>query len=422
MTKTRRKTVVLAALFAAYASFYLCRANVDASLPLLARAFGYDKEQLGRLSSIAILGYAAGKLSLGPLGDVLGGRRLILVAVVGSVAASFAFGLSSSLVALTAFAAANRWFQAAGWAGVVHVSSREFAKEEHGAAMGMISTSYEIGNVVSLVLCSALVRADFGWRALFVVNPVLFFAVGITMTRLLERTTASSEANDGRAGAERLDAGAPSRESVVRRVAWLAGLPSFWFALALSFLLTFVRTGFVTWTPMFLSEMMTERGGTISGAILKSAVFPATGVLGALLAGRISDRFGPGRRAPVIATSLCFLVVSVLVLAHGGIVGTISILTCFAASGFFLLGPYSLVGGAVALDVGATRAAATAAALIDAIGYIGASLSGVLLGALAQRHGWSSAFDALAIASFAAAIVAAAWSLAPIALRPREAL
>jgi MFS family permease len=40
--------------------------------------------------------------ALGPLGDVLGGRRLIVIAVVGSVAASFAFGFSSSLVALTA--------------------------------------------------------------------------------------------------------------------------------------------------------------------------------------------------------------------------------------------------------------------------------------------------------------------------------
>jgi sugar phosphate permease len=83
----KRRTVVLYALFGAYASFYLCRANVDASLPLLAKAFGYDKEQLGRLSSIAILGYAAGKVSLGPLGDVIGGRRLMIVAVLGSVAA-----------------------------------------------------------------------------------------------------------------------------------------------------------------------------------------------------------------------------------------------------------------------------------------------------------------------------------------------
>jgi sugar phosphate permease len=114
LANRRRRIVVLGALFAAYASFYLCRANVDAALPLLARDYRYDKEALGRLSSIGILAYAAGKLSLGPIGDVMGGLRTIVVAVTGSVLASFAFGLSESLGMLIVFAAVNRWFQAGG--------------------------------------------------------------------------------------------------------------------------------------------------------------------------------------------------------------------------------------------------------------------------------------------------------------------
>jgi sugar phosphate permease len=125
----------------------------------------------------------------------------------------------------------------------------------------------------------------------------------------------------------------------------------------------------------------------------------------------------------VIAGSLCLLVVSVLVLAHAGLDGTMSILACIAASGFFLLGPYSLVGGAIALDVGTTRAAATAAGLIDAAGYVGGSLAGVLLGTLAERRGWSAAFDALAVAAFVAALVAAAWGFSLVlAVRPKAAL
>jgi sugar phosphate permease len=182
-------------------------------------------------------------------------------------------------------------------------------------------------------------------------------------------------------------------------------------ALALSFLLTFVRMGFLTWTPTFLVEVVTARGGSVSGALLKSAIFPAMGVVGAIVAGRLSDRFGPGRRAPVIAASLVVVVASVLALAHGGFADTSAILVLIAATGFFLLGPYSLMGGAVVLDVGTTRAASTAAGLIDAAGYVGASLAGVLLGSLAQRHGWSAAFDALAAVTLAAAIVAAAWSV-----------
>src|ERR1044071_9893721 len=151
MTVLRRKrAIVLFALFLTYASFFLCRSNVDAALPLLSKAYGYDKEQLGRLSSFAILGYAAGKVSLGPLGDLAGGRRLMLASILGSALALLGFGMSTSLAALTVFAVANRWFQSGGWAGLVHVASREFVPTEHGSVMGTLSTSYEIGSALSL--------------------------------------------------------------------------------------------------------------------------------------------------------------------------------------------------------------------------------------------------------------------------------
>jgi sugar phosphate permease len=279
--------------------------------------------------------------------------------------------------------------------------------------MGIVSTSYEIGSVVALLSCGLIVRAGFGWRALFVVNPILFLAVGLSATYAL------------RSDADRANA-APAADrirEIGRRIGWLSRRRSFWIALALSFLLTFVRTGFLTWTPTFLAEVTAKEGGSVSGAILKSAIFPAMGVLGALLAGRASDRFGPGRRAPVIAGSLLFLVGSVVTLGHAGFDDTTFVLVCIAASGFFLLGAYSLVGGAVALDVGETRAASTAAGLIDAAGYVGGSLAGVLLGTVAERRGWSSVFDALAAAAFAGAVVAGVWGLAPaLAVRSKAAL
>jgi len=406
-----RKHRVAASLFILYASFYLCRANVDASFPLLSRAYGYDKEQLGRLSSIAILAYALGKLTLGPLGDVTGGRRLLGFAVGGSVAASLALGAGSSLGLLTFFAALNRWFQAGGWIGLIHVASREFPPREHGSVMGAISTSYEIGNVIALLLCGALVEVGLGWRALFVVNPILFGLVGLAVAGTLGRRSAGGSEGEPIAHAEPAATARNEemRGSLWRRLGWLSRLPSFWIALALSVLLTFVRTGFLTWTPTFMAELTARDGGRISGAIVKSAIFPAAGVVGALTAGRASDRYGSGRRVPVVAISLGLLLISVLVLGHARI-GNAAAMATIGACGLFLLGPYSLVGGAIALDVGKTRAAATAVGMLDAGGYLGASLAGVLLGALAERRGWSAAFDALALAVFVAAIVAIVWA------------
>lgn len=409
----RRRWLVIAALYPAYASFYLCRANVDASLPLLSAAYGYDKESLGRLASLAILCYALGKVLLGPLGDIIGGRRLLAISIAGSVVASLGFGGSTSLLLLTFFAGLNRCLQAGGWVGVVQVASRELAPAERGSLMGLMSTSFEVGNVLSLLLCGALVAAGFGWRTLFRVNPALFALIGAAAIVLLGRASrkSSDESRPDLLVARAIEPSRePSQESVSRRLRWLLGVRSFWIAIALSFLLTFVRAGFATWIPMFLADLAGRHGGTVSGALVKSALFPAAGFVGALAAGRVSDSFGPGRRAPVIAISLAFLFASIMWLAHGGIDDMATALVAIAACGLFLLGPYSLVGGAIVLDVGAGRAAGTAAGLVDAGGYVGAALGGLLLGFLAQRSGWSAAFDALASAAFLACLVAIGWA------------
>ncbi len=185
----------------------------------------------------------------------------------------------------------------------------------------------------------------------------------------------------------------------------------------LSVLLTFMRQGFLTWTPTYLYEMSRASGHpTISGSIAKSAIFPLAGVVAALSVGSLSDRFGPGRRAPVMAASLSMVVVLVLVLAHAGVRSPALAAVLIGGVGLFLLGPYSLLAGALALDVSGKRGAATAAGIIDGAGYLGGSSAGVVLGRLADRWGWASAFDVLAAAAFLAAIATAAWAV--VTLRP----
>src|SRR5437868_5267126 len=60
---------LLLTLVVAYGGLYLCRANVDAAFPVLARTFGYSKTELGLLSSLSIGVYAAGKVVLGTAGE-----------------------------------------------------------------------------------------------------------------------------------------------------------------------------------------------------------------------------------------------------------------------------------------------------------------------------------------------------------------
>ena len=74
---------------------------------------------------------------------------------------------------------------------------------------------------------------------------------------------------------------------------------------------------------------------------------------------------------------------------------------------FALIGPYSLLAGATSLDFGGSANAATASGWIDGIGYFGGIVSGLGIGEIAQKWGWSAAIGSLAALCFVAAIALA---------------
>jgi sugar phosphate permease len=402
-----RQVATLAALLVTYGSFYFCRANLEAAGPLLIAHEGFDKTTFGELSTIATFTYAVGKFVMGATGDVLGGRRLLALAIVGSVVFTLLFGSAHSFVWFAVFAATNRFFQSGGWSALVHIVSRRFDPGRHGTVMGVLSTSYELGNVAALNVSGFV--AQWGWHALFLVNPVLLAVIGGGAVLAL--------------GGDR-DPKEPERpvepkEPLATILPLLFRRGSFWVATAMSALLTFIRTAFLTWTPTYLYEVSKAAGHEeIKGAIVKSSLFPASGVVAALSVGAISDRLGPGRRAPVMAVSLAVVVVTVLMLGHGGVTGTTANALLIAATGLFLLGPYSLQAGAVALDVAGKRGTATATGIIDGVGYLAGTASGYLLGRIADTAGWSSVFDVIAGVAVLATLVAAAWSV--VVLRRRH--
>ena len=130
---------------------------------------------------------------------------------------------------------------------------------------------------------------------------------------------------------------------------------------------------------------------------------------GSLVIGRLSDRWGPGRRAGVMTVSLLLLLGAVLALAHAHATDPLGAAALIGLAGLFLLGPYSLLAGAIALDVAGKRGAATTAGVVDGVGYVGASLAALLLGSVSKRYGWSAAFDVIAAVTAVALVLAGLW-------------
>ena len=82
--------------------------------------------------------------------------------------------------------------------------------------------------------------------------------------------------------------------------------------------------------------------------------------------------------------------------------------------GLLVYGPYSLLAGALAVESGGARLAATAAGIIDGVGYVAGALAGSMLGRLLDNGGYALGFRVLAVVTLVAAVIA-------LGLRPAAA-
>jgi MFS transporter, OPA family, glycerol-3-phosphate transporter len=100
------------------------------------------------------------------------------------------------------------------------------------------------------------------------------------------------------------------------------------------------------------------------------------------------------------ATVALFALMSV----RSGAGTTLAPLLAIGAVAFCLLGPYSYLGGAFALDFGGKQGSAVASGMIDGIGYIGGILAGTSVTQVSNSFGWQGVFVALTAVSALAAI------------------
>jgi sugar phosphate permease len=137
-----------------------------------------------------------------------------------------------------------------------------------------------------------------------------------------------------------------------------------------------------------------------------SAVFPAVGAVSVLAAGWLSDGLGVNGRPLILFVGLCATTAALLSLASIPSTTAASLMPLLAIGmiAFCLLGPYSFLGGAMALDFGGKKAGATISGVIDGVGYLGAAAAGDGIARLSVHTGWQGVYLALAAVSLLAAV------------------
>jgi AAHS family benzoate transporter-like MFS transporter len=266
------------------------------------KALGITSGQAGDLGSYATFGMLVGALAAGTIADRIGRKKLMLSCVT-------LFSLASGLCAVAGSVAVfglGRTLAGVGLGGLLPTAISmvsDYAPRGRAAlTIGLLMTAHHAGGILSAYVALWIVE-PLGWRAAFwvCVVPLLFVPV---LLKWLPESLSFLVAQGRRAEASELAArydaelpAAPAARTAGARWGNLAALfqGREWIQTLLYWLASFggllLVYGVATWLP----TLMRSEGYELGSALTFVVLFNLGGVVGMLVAGRASDRFGAPR-------------------------------------------------------------------------------------------------------------------------------
>ncbi|WP_019853334.1 MFS transporter [Actinopolyspora mortivallis] len=326
--------------------------------------WGLDPASASVVSTVGLIGMMVGALTIGVITDLIGRRRVLLVAVT-----TFSVFTLLCAVAPSAFVfGLLRFLAGLGLGGCLPTAitlSTEYARgNRSGTATTTIMTGYHVGAVLTALLGIGLIPS-FGWQAMFVAGA----APALVLVPLMVRYLPESEVFRRREERTRQQSGGASvRESIslLFRNGMAVSTVAFWVASFLGLILVY---GLNTWLP----EIMRTAGYPLGESLGLLLTLNAGAVAGLVVAGNVADRAGvKGSTVSWFgAAAVMLALLSVKLPAFG-------LYTAVFFAGFFVFSAqvlvYAFVGRSYPVDSRATGLGWT-----TGVGRIGA-ISGPLIG------------------------------------------
>lgn len=412
--------VTLLALLFGYVGYYLCRSNWAVAKPLILNDFkdeGLTIEKLGDIESAALLCYAVGKAVNGPVADLLGGRRVFLLGMFLSVVVTLLMGLTGGALAFLLLNMSNRFVQSMGWGGLIQVVGNWFPPRSHGTVMGILSMSYLLGDALAKAYLGLFAKQT-NWDEIFFISAGSLAVIAVVCAVALRNSPTSLGLPEQAPPPANVYGEDDSiKPSLIQLLIPLLTSSTFLLICLLNGGLTLIRETFRTWTPTYLVQAVDL---SPQDASLNASLLSVAGAVASLLTGLFTDRLN-GRYGLVLVPMLLAATGGMIVLSQldpkADLRMTIAVL-CFMS--FFILGPYTLCSGVLALGLGGKKGGGTAAGLIDTCGYLAGTLAGSGVARVAGRYGWSAAFEVLAYVAGLTALAAALYWGNELRLRRRS--
>ena len=427
------RTRIFLTTWLSYVGFYFCRTPFNATKADIGKETGWSATTLGDIGAVYLIAYAAGQFLASGMGTKLGPRKNVLIGMAVSLCAALAFGIELSVPFVMTLVAINGLAQATGWSGNVGTMAGWFHKSERGRVMGLWSTNFTVGSILSTLAMGFVLglAAEYGgnWRWCFYAGAAVLAIVWLQFY-VLQRNRPEdvglppvddpqTTPDESKEPLPRATIAGQEKARSLRDVIQSLGLSrDAWINLFLVggfyFFSKLIRYAIWDWAVYILVENF--KVGS-DNANYYSIAFGLLGLPGIYFSGWLSDKYFGARRAGVSTIMMIGMMGTTGILIAFGDTSVAVFTLLLGAVGFTLFGPDALLSGAGAIDIGGRRSATFAAGFISGIGSMGPIVQALVIGRLYDAKGGDT--TPIFILLFSSAVIATLFC-AVLVLRNRK--
>ncbi|NYT70284.1 MFS transporter [Pusillimonas noertemannii] len=384
--------------------------------PAIRAEWGLDAAHLAPVFGAGLFGLMAGSLIFGPLADRYGRKRILMLSV-------FFFGLMTLLSAWSTsveMLIALRFLTGLGLGGAMPnaiTMSSEYSPQRHRSVLvTTMFCGFTLGSAMGGIAAAHIVES-FGWHWVLVMGGVLpivlvpvlaliqpesprYLALKGGADEQVRRLMQRIAPNEDLAGAtftvrEKRAPGFPVKHLFAPELRF--GTLSLWATVFMTLLVIYLLS---SWLPTVINNT----GMSLKNASLVTAMFQVGGTAGAIILGRLMDRYSPQR-----VLGITYLIGAAFTFMIGSTTGSTAMLVLAVFGAGFCVSGGQVGTNALAAAFYPTGSRATGVSWSLGIGRIG-SILGSLAGGWMLVLGWSisTIFLAVSIPSLIAALCMAA--------------